>query len=186
MTCCIAVRYDEGILIGTDTLITAGETKLTLGEAKTFDWRGMRIAYSGPLHYIQMLQSMPEKGYVYGKPTSFQKLVWDYPADTTVPGEKKDEDDDERDDVEFLLVTDEDQSMYIISGWGDMVRVKDDYAVVGSDHGWVGMDLEYPRVRKTRNLDATKRMIAKVLRVVAHRDNTVAEPFCYEELVDLV
>lgn len=168
MTCCIAARYDDGILIGTDTRISAGDTTLTLGEAKTFDWKGLRVAYSGCLHYVQRLQAQPTSAYA---PTieGFQQLVWDFP-----PGKG------ERGETEFLVVVD--GEIYAMSGWGDVVCVIEDYAVIGSEgKGAVGMALEYPRVR-LRTLAATKRCIAKVLRVVALHDNTVAEPFCYEEL----
>ena len=170
MTCCIAARYDDGILIGTDSLLTAGSTRLYLDEAKTFQWRDMRICYAGPLHYIQQLQTYPSAGYI-ANVTGFQRLVWDFPMPK--------DDDDDRGDVEFLVVDDGD--MYIVSGWWDVVRVKDPYAIVGSPHGWIAMDLEYGKVRN-RTLANTKRMMAKVLRVVARRDNTVDEPFYYEEL----
>lgn len=176
MTCCIAARYDDGILLGTDSLITAGNTRLFLNEAKTFYWRGLLVAYAGPLSYIQQLEQRPTAGYKMYRVESFQRLVWDFP----MPEDKEDDDADKRDDVEFLVV-DNDLDMYIVSGHGDMVRVKEPYAVVGSEHGWLGMDLEYERLR-TRTLSNTKRMIAKVLRVVARRDNTVDEPFYYVEL----
>jgi ATP-dependent protease HslVU (ClpYQ) peptidase subunit len=168
VTCCIAAQYDDGILIGTDTRISAGDTTMTLGEAKTFDWNGIRVAYAGCLHYVQQLQRQPCLGYD-DTPEGFQQLVWDFPP---AKGEKG--------DTEFLVVTGGD--IHAVSGWGDMVRVIEPYAVIGSEgKGAVGMALEYPRVR-IRTLAATKRMLAKVLRVVALHDNTVAEPFCYEEL----
>lgn len=172
MTCCIAARYDDGLLLATDSRVTAGSTKLTLGEAKSFEWRGLIIAYSGALHYVQELQTKPSAGYKYGVVGSFQQLLWDFP-----PCKKDIE------ETEFLVV-DEACQMYVVTGYGDSVWQKVDYAVVGSEYGWIAMDLEYPRLR-VRNLGNTKRMLAKVLRVVAARDNTVDEPLFYEEIPEL-
>ena len=166
MTLCIAANHDGGIVLASDSCVTAGDTKLTLGELKGFEWRGLEILYAGPLHYVQQLQRQPAMGYLYGQVESFQRLVWDFPP------EKK-----ERGDVEFLVVADD---MYIVSGWGDVVR-QNDYAVVGSEYGWIGMDLEYPKIRN-RTAYNTKKKIAHVMRVVARRDNTVDAPFYYKEL----
>jgi hypothetical protein len=81
--------------------------------------------------------------------------------------------------VEFLVV--DGNEMFIISGWGDVIRQKEDYAVAGSEFGWIGMDLEYPKIRN-RTAYNTKKKIAHVMRVVAKRDNTVDAPFYYKEL----
>jgi ATP-dependent protease HslVU (ClpYQ) peptidase subunit len=168
MTICIAAKYDGGIVLASDSRITAGDSTFTLGELKGFNWQGLEVLYAGPLYYVQQLQRQPIAGYTFREVESFQQLMWDFPPD------KKD-----RGAVEFLVVNETD--MYIVSGWGDVVRQNEDYAVIGSEFGWVAMDLEYPKIRN-RTLYNTKKKIARVMRVVARRDNTVGAPFYYEEL----
>jgi predicted proteasome-type protease len=71
MTICIAAKYDGGVVLASDSCVTAGDSKLTLGELKGFEWRGLEVLYAGPLYYVQQLQKQPNVGYTFGEVEGF-------------------------------------------------------------------------------------------------------------------
>lgn len=162
ITCCIAARYDEGILLASDSCLSLEEHRISTESIKTIPWCGVPVLYAGDLGYIQKLFTAPIGWKDCSSVELLQKHIWDNPpaADDT---------------AEFLTV--EFNQMYILTDRGERTS-HTDYAVIGSEYGWLGMDLVYPDIRK-RTLYATKKNVARVLRAVERRDRTVYRPFYF-------
>lgn len=165
MTIGIAAKYDGGVLLGSDSLVAVGNQRIYLPEIKAFMWRGNYILYAGALDVVQRFQAQADSLTEWGCVGAIQSELWANPLP------KK-----ERTGFELVVVTTE-QNLYIVSGHGEIVPQKN-YAVTGSELAWVGLDLEYPKVRK-RTMAATKTMMARVLRSVCKRDSTCDGPFFY-------
>lgn len=167
MTIGIAAKYDGGVLLGSDSLVSVGSQRIYLPEIKAFSWHGCCCLYAGSLDWVQRFHARGHvvTGFDYGCVEAIQASLWETPLP------KK-----ERSAFE-LVVADRGHNLFIVSGHGEIVP-QADYAVTGSELAWVGLDLEYPKVRK-RTLAATKTMMARVLRSVCKRDSTCDGPFFY-------
>ena len=170
MTIGIAARYDKGVLLGSDSLVTIGDQRIYLTQIKAFEWKGCHVLYAGTLEAIQRFEARAGilAGPTYGTVEAVRDELWENP----IP--KK-----ERAGFE-LVVVDMDTNLFIVSGHGDVIS-QNDFAVTGSELAWVGMDLEYPKVRK-RTLGATKTMLARVLRAVCKRDSSCDGPLFYRAI----
>lgn len=156
-------------MVATDSLLTVGATKLTKPQIKAHEYGGLYVLYAGTLHTIDKLFSEgpnPE-AEDFTDLQQFQHRLW------SMKKELKDEPAD-------FLVVDEDHELHVVSHWGDIVSGYD-FACVGSEWGWLGLDLVMPDIRKPTP-GAVRDRLLKVLRAVARRDNTVDGPYYTEVL----
>lgn len=163
MTVGIACRYDGGVLLGSDSLVALGSQRLYTTQIKGFLWQGCAILFAGSLDTIQRFQELtadfpPDPDYCYGDVRRVRDALWKNP-----PPKK------ERSTLE-LVVVEPSHDMYIVSGYGDVLR-QNDYAVAGSELAWVALDLEFSKVRN-RTRSNTQKMMARVMRAVSKRDST--------------
>jgi ATP-dependent protease HslVU (ClpYQ) peptidase subunit len=168
MTCCLAASSLGGVVVASDSLLTIGESKLYSQSIKAKEYGSLFILYAGNLAEIDRLFSeAPNDDTDFTDLQKFQHRLWALKKLLST------------DAYEFLAVDDEGQ-LHILSGHGDVVSGFD-YACVGSELGWMGLDLLMPEVRNPTASNIKTRLL-KVLRAVARRDNTVSGPMFSEVL----
>ena len=170
MTCCLAAKYDGGVVVASDSLLSLGDTKIFKPQLKMHNYGDLACLYAGTLHTIDHVFS-EEPSRLLGIPLTdlqqLQRRCWDMKKELT------------KNPSDFLVV-DEVGDIHILSGYGDLVSGFE-FACVGSEFGWVGLDLVMdPTLRMTAN--AVKLRLLKVLRAVARRDASVSAPFFTEVL----
>ncbi len=161
MTICLAAKCDSGIVVASDSLICVGETQLTKPNIKARTYPGMVVLYSGTLSAIQHVLDSE-----FGVPRDLQQRLWNV--------EKK----YRKEPAEYLVVFD--KQIYILSNHGEILSGFD-YACIGSEFGWLGLDLLMPDLRNPTFTNVKNKLI-KVMRAVARRDTSVDGPY-YAELV---
>ena len=166
MTCCLAATSLGGVVVASDSLLTVGDTKLYAQKIKAHEYGSLFVLYAGSLAEIDRLFSeAPNPDDDFTDLQKFQHRLWQLKKLLSA------------DAYEFLVVDDE-GGLHILSGHGDVVSGFD-YACVGSELGWLGLDLLMPEVRNPTPSNIKARLL-KVLRAVARRDNTVAGPMFTE------
>lgn len=172
MTCCLAAKCDGGVVVASDSLLSLGSTKLFKPQLKMHYYGDLACLYAGTLHTIdKVFSEQPSNiaGVAHGL-TQLQQLqhrCWDMKKELN------------KEPSDFLVV-DEFGAIHILSGYGDCVSGFE-FACIGSEFGWVGLDLVMdPTLRSTPN--AVKLRLLKVLRAVARRDASVSAPFFTEVL----
>lgn len=169
MTCCLAAKCDGGVVIASDSLLSVGATKLYAPQIKARDYGDLRVLYAGGLAEIDKLFSEAPDSLCedFTDLQQFQHRIW------SMKKTMKDE------PCEFLAV-DADLNLHILSGFGDVVSGFD-AANVGSEYGWLGLDLVMQGAL-SQSPHAVKTRLLKVLRAVSRRDSTVDGPYFTEVL----
>lgn len=164
MTVGIAARYDGGVLLASDSLVAAGDQRIYLPHIKAYPYNvHCWVMYAGALSTIDRFRQreLPAGNIA----SAMQESLF------TTPLPKK-----ERGQFELVVVAYGD--IHILDGDGALIP-QDNFAVAGSALAWVGLDLEYPKLRN-RTMGATKAMLARVLRSVCKRDSTCDGPLFYQ------
>lgn len=169
MTCCIVAKYRGGVLCASDAALTMGAQRIHTPKIKAKQYGSVYVLFAGELSNIDRLFSVqPNEDDDFTDVQKLQHRVFSL--------EKK----MSKDAYEFLLV-DEDHGIHILTGHGDLVSgyESDGYAVVGSELGWLGMDLTF---KHGWSLTVAKREVGKVLRAVERRDTSVYKPIYFHEV----
>lgn len=169
MTCCIAAKYKGGVLCASDAALTMGDQRIHTPKIKAKTYGSVYALFAGELSNVDRLFSVaPNDDDDFTDVQKLQHRVFSL--------EKK----LKADAYEFLLV-DEDHGMHILSGHGDLVSgyEADGYAVIGSELGWLGMDLTF---KHGWSKTIAKREVSKVLRAVERRDTSVYKPIYFHEV----
>jgi hypothetical protein len=154
-------------MVASDSQLTLGTTKLIKPQMKRAWYGQLCILYAGTLHTIDKVfsESPDPHNDDFTELEQFRQRIW------TMKKELKAEPCD-------FLVVDEEQEIHIVSTWGDILSGYH-AACIGSEFGWIGLDLLLPTQEECHKLPVgtVRARLMKVLGAVASRDNTVCAPF---------
>ncbi len=161
MTVALAAKCDSGVVVASDTLITVGDTQLQLKHLKGEALGAfMFVLYAGRLDVIQRIVN----SFDGISPWDFQNHLWQQVGVC------------KKESAEYLVVYE--SELYLLSNLGDLMSGYD-YACIGSEFGWVGLDIIMSDLRNP-TFTNVKNKLFKVMRAVSHRDNTVGGPYMAE------
>lgn len=174
MTVAIAVRYEDGVMLATDSAVNFGDNRVHTPSIKGREYGALWILSAGDLWAISRALDEPTPKDATEFSRRLIALSGVYHEDNKHPDFP----------AEFIAVDRKSLEISLLSGEGDMLTGFD-YACIGSGGAvaWplLEMGLAQKRMRR-RTRHAVKSVVGEVLRLTEKFCTSVYRPYFYEDL----